>query len=436
MLFGDALSLHKFNFMKKFSLWICLFLFVFGFAQKPEVDTAQVVFQGRVNIKETLKKPYVIFISVDGFRYDYIKKYKAKTLQKLAKNGVWAKKGMYPSYPSITFPNHYSLVTGMYPSHHGLVDNVFYDPNRDEAYIIGSKTIVDGSWYGGLPLWGLAETQGMRAASLFWVGSESDAAGVRPTYYYHYHENFSGKDKAKIIKNWLQLPEEQRPHFITLYFPEVDHAGHTFGPDAKETKEAVHYIDNAIQDLVNEVEPLNLPINFIFVSDHGMIRIDPKNHVPLPEIDENKFVVLNSGTITHIYARNTADIQAEYERLKKLPHKDYDIYLASEVPQELHYSSREDKTRRIGDIIFIPHGEKYLVGGGRKPPVGAHGYNPRKIPEMKATFFAWGPNFKSSEKIESFENVNIYPLIAKILNLKIDTKIDGDISVLENTLKK
>lgn len=420
--------------MKKLNCLLFLLISIFIFSQK-QVDTAQVISNHRQNAPQTLQKPYVILISSDGFRYDYLQKYKATHLLQLAEKGVWAKNGMYPSYPSITFPNHYSIVTGLYPSHHGIVDNTFYDPERNELYKIGTPTVSDGSWYKGIPLWTLAENQGMKAASLFWVGSESDAGGVRPSYYYPYHEKFTDDDKVRIIKNWLTLPEDQRPHFITLYFPEVDHAGHKFGPDALQTEQAVQYIDTAIEKLANRLQSLNLPINFIFVSDHGMIKIDPKDYIPLPEIDRTKFIVINSNTIARITAKNPADILPLYQQLKKEPHKGYKIYLAQNFPKRLHYSTREDTTRRIGDIILVPKGASALVDPGRKTSIGKHGFDPHKVPEMKATFFAWGPAFKEPEIISSFPNIDIYPMIAKILSLKISDKIDGDPKVLSKILK-
>lgn len=421
--------------MKKISLLCALILSLFISAQKV-VDTTQIVFPGRVNTEKTLTEPYVIFISVDGFRYDYIEKYDAENLKHLAKRGVWAKEGMYPSYPSSTFPNHYALITGESPSHNGLVDNVFYDAKRKDFYVIGSKTVVDGSWYGGVPLWALAETQGMRAASLFWVGSESDAAGVRPTYYYRYQEQFSGKDKARIIKNWLQLPEDKRPHFITVYFPEVDHAGHEFGPNAQQTSKAVHYIDKAIKELVDTLAPLGLPLNFILVSDHGMIEIPSQNYVTLPSIDQRKYIVVNRGTLAHIYAKSPQDIVPLYKALKKQNHKGYKIYLAKDFPKELNYNAQEDYAHRIGDILLVPEGTHLLVSLGSQPSVGKHGFDPYKVPQMKASFLAWGPAFKKGKTIKPFVNVNVYPLIAKILGLKIEHPIDGDISVLDKTLRK
>lgn len=424
------------------SLLFCLFFLCVNLsyltAQKKEVDTTQKVVPERKNTVQTYEKPYVILISIDGFRYDYIEQYNAKNIQKIASENVWAKNGMYPAFPSLTFPNHYTLATGLYPSKHGIVDNVFYDPERNETYRIGSESIKDGSWYKGLPLWNLAEQNGMLAASLFWVGSESEIDGMRPTYWYSYHEKFSDDDKIQIIKNWLTLPEESRPHFITLYFPEVDHAGHRFGPDAKETQDAVLYIDTAIQKLTDELNKLNLPINFILLSDHGMIQVDEEDYLYLPPIDETKFTLINSNTFARITAKNTKDIRPLYKNLKKLKSKDFQVYLANKTPKHLHFSSREDETRRIGDLILIPNGNKIFIDPNRRTPTpGKHGFDATQIPEMKAVFIAWGPNFKKNKLISSFDNVNIYPLIAEILQLQIpkEVKIDGQLSVLQEIIQ-
>ena len=421
--------------MNKYIFILSLFLSGFSWAQKEKVDTTQLFSENRFNSAETIDKPYVILISADGFRYDYMEKFNTENLQRLADDGVWAKKGMRSVYPSITFPNHYSIATGMYPAKHGLVDNVFFDPNRDEMYIIASKTIKDGSWYKGLPIWGLAEQQGVLSASLFWVGSESDAGGTRPSYWYPYHEQFSDDDKVKIIKNWLTLPEEKRPHFITLYFPEVDHMGHRFGPDSKETQNSVQFTDQAIKKLVDELAPLNLPLNFIFLSDHGMVEVLEKDYIPMPEIDKSKFKVINSNTFARITALDKKNILPLYKKLKKEKSKDYKVYLAEKFPRKYNYSSREDSSRRIGDILMVPKGKKIFVSPERKTSPGKHGFDYRKVPEMKATFFAWGPAFKNSKTICPFENIHIYPLIAEILNLKITKPIDGDIKVLKKTLK-
>lgn len=423
---------------KSFALFL-LTLSVIINAQTAITDTAQVIIPNRLNNAEAMAKPYVIMISTDGFRYDYAKKYNAENLLKYSNEGIQAR-AMIPSYPSITFPNHWSLITGLYPSHHGLIDNYFYDYKRTEKYAMSNKqNAEDGTWYGGIPLWALAEKQGMISASLQWVGSASDAAGIRPTYYYHYHEKFKPAEKVDKVINWLKLPEEQRPHFISLYFPEVDGAGHHFGPEAKETETAVNLIDEAIGSLVQRVNGLDLKnVNFIFVSDHGMIQVDSGQPLEIPQILTNKsrFDCYNSQTLLRVYVKNPKEVKSVFKELKANKTDDYEVYLDKKLPKYLHFATRDDNYHRIGQILLIPKAPKVFLEKGQKTSVGKHGYDPKLVPEMKATFFAWGPAFNSHLIIDEFENVNVYPLVSEILDLKIDQKIDGKLKTLKPVLKK
>lgn len=400
---------------------------------QAQTDTIEHITQGRKNDAAQIKKPYVILISADGFRYDYAARYKANHLLELSNNGVQAA-SMIPSFPSVTFPNHYTLVTGMYPSHHGLVNNSFLDEKTGEKYSMGAKTKVrDGKWYGGTPLWVLAEQQHMIAASMFWVGSEAEIKGLRPTYYYDYTEQITIDKRISIVKNWLSLPEDKRPHLITFYLSEPDHAGHSFGPDAPQTEKAVKMVDSVIYELTKAIEPLNLPVNYVFVSDHGMTAVDREHPIATPkEIDTAKYTIASSGTLMDVHAKNKADVQPLYEALKA-NEKDYKVYLKSNMPEHFHYSTTDDRMNRIGDILLVPEWPK--VFSGRKPGVGYHGFDPSVVKDMHATFLAWGPAFKKQVKIPSFENVNIYPLVANILSLSYQEPIDGKLEVLKPILK-
>lgn len=424
--------------MKKLFFILSIFIFSFSFSQNKSADTAQVVIPNRVNSTLAKEKPYLIFISTDGFRYDYAKKYNAENLLKFSNQGVSAK-AMLPSFPSITFPNHWSLITGLYPSHHGLVDNFFYDYSRKEFYAMSKKeNAEDGSWYGGVPLWSLAEKQGVVSASLQWVGSASEAGGIRPTYYYHYHEKFTPEEKINKVVNWLKLPEDVRPHFISLYFPEVDAAGHHYGPETDETKNAVKLVDNAIGNLVEKVNQLGLKnVNFIFVSDHGMIKVDKENPLSIPEIllDKDRFDIFNSQTLLRVVVKNPDEVKSAYRELKNSKTEDYQIFLTKKFPRKLHYGTKDDKYNRIGQVLLVPNAPKIFLEKGKSTSVGKHGYNPRKIPEMKAVFYAWGDVFKNNLEISEFSNVNVYPLVAEILGLKISEPIDGKASILQKTLK-
>ncbi|MFS0489572.1 ectonucleotide pyrophosphatase/phosphodiesterase [Leadbetterella byssophila] len=414
--------------MKK--IFTVLFL-LWGQLAIAQVDTNRYEVPGRKNIDPD--KPYVILISLDGFRPDYIERHGAENLKRLAEKGVFSK-GMVPSYPTNTFPNHFSIVTGMYPSNHGLVDNFFYDAKRDQSYsMYTASTVRDSSWYGGLPLWSLAERNGVVSMSLFWVASESRTNGIPPTYYYHYHNEFSNDRKIEIVKEMLSLPDDVRPHLITMYFPEVDSQGHYYGPFSKETKEAVKNVDGAIQKLCEEVDKLGLKnVNYVLVSDHGMAEADVDHLIPIPEVVRNrKYVVINSFSMARIHVLNKDQIKSTYKALKKEKNPNFKVVLTKRMPKRLHFRTNEDG--RLGDIILLPYPPKAFASNPpspRKYP-GIHGYDVKWAPEMHATFMAWGPAFKQNYSIGSFENVHVYPLIADILGLKYDHKIDGKKKVLE-----
>jgi predicted AlkP superfamily pyrophosphatase or phosphodiesterase len=421
-----------------------LFLFLiaiafFGGASAQITDTVQKIVPGRANGPEQEKKPYVIFISADGFRHDLADKYQAKHLLALRAKGVSAP-SMIPSFPSVTFPNHYSLATGLYPAHQGLVDNTFYDPKKGKGYRISDRAAVtDSSFYGGTPLWVLAEQQQMLSASFFWVGSEAAIDGVRPTYYYLYNDKIALDTRLQQVKDWLTMPEAQRPHLILFYLSMVDHAEHLYGPESKEAAAAVHLVDDCIGRMVDIVDSLKLPVNYVFVSDHGMLTVDTAHGVYPPQaLDTAKFKVAYGETVVHLYAKDKSDISAQYEALKKevgvQETPDYDVYLASEVLDRWHYSSKDDRYGRIGDIILVVRAPKVFATRGRRINPGAHGFD-NALPDMGATFYAWGPAFRQTT-IPAFENVNVYPLIAQILGLKISDPIDGSLKVLSGTLKK
>ncbi|MEN9696639.1 MAG: hypothetical protein RLZ56_60 [Bacteroidota bacterium] len=397
-------------------------------------DTTQKIVADRSNSQAQVHKPYVILISADGFRSDFTELYNASFLKSIAQKGVRAN-FMTPSFPSLTFPNHYSIVTGMYPSHHGLVDNTYFDKASGLEYRMGNKQMVqDGRWYGGTPLWVLAEQQKMMSASFYWVASEAAIQNTRPSYYYVYNEKISIGDRIKAVKDWLSLPEEKRPHIITFYFPEVDHEAHTYGPNDPHVEAAVHFVDSSVNALQASLATLKLPINYIFVSDHGMTKVDNEKTMGLPSaIDTAAFRVPWGDALIHLYAKDTSKIQTTYDALKK--DTSITVYKLNETPDYWHSKKSDDKYNRLGDLIVVPHLPKVFNFSTRKTTPGKHGFD-NHHPEMRATFMAWGPAFKSGLQIGDFENVNVYPLVAHILGLTIDeNKIDGKFEVLKNTLK-
>jgi predicted AlkP superfamily pyrophosphatase or phosphodiesterase len=375
-------------------------------------------------------KPYVVLVSLDGFRYDYAGKYGAKHLLALGAEGAIAGQGMIPSYPSLTFPNHYTLVTGLYPEHHGIVANSFYDPARKQRYSYNDPiSNRDGSWYGGTPLWVLAEKQGMRSACFFWPGSEAEIDGGRPSYYLNFDDHFPDEKRIDQVIAWLRLPAEQRPHFITLYYSTVDHAGHQYGPDSPETATAVQHVDQLVGVLWADLARLQLPIDLIVVSDHGMEReqgawIDLSSYAGL----ENFITV---GSL--LYPKSEAAAEKAYQELK-IKSDAFTVYRRKRVPAALHYNSNA----REGDPVVVANGP-YAIraqapADDRPPEAGVHGYDPRVMKSMRALFLAVGPDIRPGSKLEPFENVNVYPLVAKILGLDAP-QVDGSLNVLSNILK-
>ncbi|MGC1798171.1 MAG: ectonucleotide pyrophosphatase/phosphodiesterase [Candidatus Acidiferrales bacterium] len=417
--------------------------------QAAPVLAPPIVVEHGPNASAQQAKHYVILVSLDGFRSDYARKYEARNLLALGERGASAPDGMIPAYPSITFPNHYTIVTGLYPEHHGIVGNVFYDPQRKQVYSYRDPQAEDdGTWYGGTPLWVLAEEQGMRAACFFWPGSEADIQGVRPSYYMKYDAKYPNEKRVEQVLEWLRLPPAQRPHFITLYFSDVDSARHAHGPDSPEVAGAVHEVDKEIGRLEAGVAQLKLPLDVIVLADHGMIKAEG-DWVDLDQYFDH--ALLEKSAEAFMYAKSEADAAKIYDSLKGKSEK-FQVYRSGHVPEHLHF----DGNPREGDPVVVATGPYLLrvsapppppdgamgnpamAGHGNMPPVGMHGYDPAHMPEMKAIFYAAGPDIRAGVKLPPFENVNVYPLVAHILGLDISHlktgAIDGKFAVLRGVL--
>jgi predicted AlkP superfamily pyrophosphatase or phosphodiesterase len=385
------------------------------------------------NHADQLAKHYVVLVSIDGFRYDYAKLYGAPHLDAIAKDGAAAPDGMLPSYPSTTFPNHYTIVTGLYPEHHGIVAMSFYDPARKERYSYNDlNAATDGSWYRGVPLWSLAEKQGLRAACFFWPGSEAEIAGERPSYYLKYDDKLPDEERIDQVVDWLTLPAEKRPHFITLYFGEVDHAGHEYGPNAPQTRAAVRHVDGEIGVLRAKLEKLHLPIDLVVVSDHGMAKEEGGAWIDLDQYADFSGVE-TVGTL--MYPDSDAEAAKLYAKLRIVSDK-FKVYRRSRMPAELNYTADP----RIGDPVIVPTGPYAIrihtpadAAQNRPPNKGMHGLDPRTVPEMRAIFYAEGPDIRKGVRLKPFENVNVFPFLAEILGLDAPAT-DGNASVLEPVL--
>lgn len=420
--------------MRKLALLATCISFIFitssGHAQ---IKDEQIVIPNRTNAIEQQDKPYVILISIDGFRHDYFDKYKPQFLNEISEVSVKAEY-MTPAFPSVTFPNHYTIVTGLIPPHHGLVGNNMLNPETGERYSLrNQEAITNPDWYAGVPIWSLAESQNMLSACFYWPGSEAKIAGYLPTYYYPYAEDKGVEERIDQIVNWLEMPAAERPHLITFYMPDVDHAGHRYGPNAYETETSVQYIDGAIRKLTEAVAKTELPVNFVFLSDHGMIEVDRENPIRLPKIDPELMDVVVNGTYTSIFVKDTKKVDKVYRYFQDEVTDQYKVYLKTNVPEKYQFSSKEDKHNRIGDIVLIADAPFYFTN--RTPIPGAHGYLAEDTPEMNTVFMAWGPNIQKGKQIEGFKSIHVYPLLAELLGLKYDHEIDGDARLLPKVLE-
>ncbi len=395
--------------------------------------------------KELNQTPYVILISFDGFRHDYVQKYETPNFDQFIKNGV-ASMAMIPSYPSKTFPNHYSIVTGMYPDHHGLVDNSFYDAELDLRYSISNRKVVENpAFYGGLPLWQLVQKNDMKSASYFWVGSEAPVAGSYPDYYKIYDGKIPNEDRIEQVIDWLKLEQDDRPNFISLYFSLVDDAGHASGPHGEETSKAVREADRLLGLLMSQLRNVDLPVNVVLTSDHGMNEITPKaeNYIEFNRLrnglDREKAIAVNNGAHVQFYLKDSTykgELLSYLANFEKSGN--YEIFEKKDIPQDLNYGTHS----RIGDVFIKMKPGHYISSAGRINNAilkaayrGEHGFSPLDTDDMGAIFYANGPDFKRGATIDKFQNIHVYPLIARILGIKELPDIDGRLEVLEPTLR-
>lgn len=387
------------------------------------------------NAPSQVDKPYVLLISMDGFRYDFASKYKAANLIEFGKKGVTAK-ALIPSFPTTTFPNHYSIATGLYPAHHGIVENTFWDPKRKAQFRFNDMaTATDGSWWEGTPLWVLAEQQGMRAASYFWPGTDADIQHTRPSYYFRYDGKVNKDQQIAQVIAWLKLPKAERPHFITLYFSDVDHEGHEQGPDAPEVGRAVQAVDAALARLMAGIQEMGVPVDVFVVSDHGMATVDAnENMTSLADFTGVQTIV--SGTDLKIYSQDSAKLDSLYSQLKGKDAR-FAVYRQRDMPERLHYSGND----RIGDLVVIPtqpvvlHGPPRPNASPRPPNKGAHGFDVHLVPDMRGIFYAQGPHIVTGKTIDEFSNIHIFPVLCRLLGLKPPYGIDGEERVLAPILR-
>ena len=385
------------------------------------------------NHPSVLARPYVVLISFDGLRPDYLDRVNAPAFNRLSRQGAVAK-GLMPFFPSITFSNHYSIATGLYPEHHGIVGNQFYDPDRKKDFNYRNKEDVqDGSWWLGEPLWVTAELQGMVTASMFFPGTEAPIKNVRPTYWRPYDGSFSNQKRMQQVLTWLDSPENVRPHLITTYFSMVDRAGHREGPNSLAVNTSVSDADQLLGQLLDGIDdlPHKREIYVVVVSDHGMAPVDFDDTLTLSNIiDMTGVKAFPIGPGLNLFIGDDQNHAITLRDTFNLKTDRAKAFLRNEVPRHLHYRA----SNRIGDIIIIPRSGTFVkLSAHSSVPQGMHGWDPQ-MPEMHGIFLISGPNIPRNKIIPPFENIHIYPLLAHILELEMPAHTDGRLAVLQTML--
>ncbi len=368
-------------------------------------------------------KNYVVMVSMDAFRWDYHQIYNTPNLNKLAAEGVKADR-LIPSFPTVTFPNHYTIATGLYPDHHGLVNNNFPAPELGLFYRMGDRTAVENpAFYGGEPVWITAENQGILSASFFWVGSEAPVKGKHPTYWKKYDESITYEQRIDTVIKWLSYPPGKRPGFVTIYFDEPDAVSHSYGPVSPETGKVVERLDSLIGVLRLKLSmlPYSDRINLIVLSDHGMGPISPDRYVNLRSVVPERMIASMFGG-NPVYTINASEGKKDSVLYFLNRTKGLKAYNKSEVPARLHYGTNP----RIQEIVVIADSSWSI---GTRPDSssyrgGAHGYDNANS-DMHAIFYAAGPAFKKGYSFDSLNNIDIYNLICRILKIT-PAKNDGD----------
>ena len=377
-------------------------------------------------------KNYVLLVSFDAFRWDYSQIYKTPNLNKLAAEGVKAGR-LISSFPTVTFPNHYSIATGLYPDHHGLVNNTFFAPEVNLTYRIGDRKAVENPvFYSGEPVWVTARKQGLKTGSFFWVGSETPVEGIQPDYWKKYDANVTYEDRIDTVVKWFGYSENKRPDLVTLYFDEPDATAHDFGPVSPETGEVVEHLDSLLGILRAKLSklPIGKKISLIVLSDHGMSQLSSERYINIKSVVPDRMIagIWGGNPVYQI-----KPVEGKRDSILYLLNNTRGLkaWRKDKLPERWHYGSNP----RIQEIVVVADSSWYI---STRPLVGtlnggAHGYDNRNS-DMFAIFYAAGPAFKKGYTIEEFNNVDIYNLICRILEIK-PAKNDGDFSHVAGMLK-
>lgn len=379
--------------------------------------------------------PTVVLVSIDGLRPSSLGAGLTPNLDALARDGVRAQY-MTPSYPTLTFPNHYTLVTGLRPDRHGIVHNTMHDPALGDFSLGRDEAVRDARWWGGEPLWATVEKAGLPSATMFWPGSEAPIGGVRPHDWHPYDKTFGGEARVDTVLDWLGRPPASRPRLVTLYFEPVDTASHEFGPDSPQATAAVREVDALIGRLREGVAARGLAdaVDLVVVSDHGMAEVAPGNVVAIEDmVSPGVADTVTAGQTLGFRPRPGREAEARAALLGR--HDRYECWTRETLPARWHYGSHP----RVPPIVCqMDEGwdaapRARIDARQRGHARGSHGYDPA-LPSMRAVFIADGPSFRDGVVLPPVDNVDVYPLLARLVGVTPRPN-DGDPAALAPALK-
>jgi alkaline phosphatase D len=374
---------------------------------------AQDFLRKRNQNKAPKNKPYLLVISMDGMRHDYIDRCYTPTFDSIEANGARIKQ-MQPIFPSNTFPNHYTIATGLYAENHGIVNNTFYNKDAKSLYDFKDKaTVGNPKMYKGEPIWVSAEAQNVKTATFFWVGSEAKIKGYRPSYWKQYSDAYSNTQKIDTVIHWLQLPKKERPHFITCYFDQPDKAGHSFGPGAPVVDSIVKNYDKVLKTLFQHINllPIKDSLNVIVLSDHGMTATEGKKTVEFTnEITDLCETIIGGNPFLMLEAKD-----GNKEKLQKalLKLKGIHAWKSSAIPDSLHLNI---PNRLLDFVVIADTAHTLALPQHGETLAGAHGYFPQ-YSDMQTVFYGIGPGFKTGYSQQKGHLVDLYNLFAQLLEI-------------------
>ncbi len=369
--------------------------------------------------RAALQAAPVLLVSIDGFRADYLDRGLTPYLAMFARVGARAE-WLTPSYPTLTFPNHYSLVTGLVPDHHGMVGNRMVDPALGRFTMHDRSTVQDGRWWGGEPIWVTLERTGRKTAPVFWPGSEAAIGGVRPAIWKPFDEALPDEQRVDELLARLDLPAAERPAFLTLYFELVDDAGHDFGPDAPETNAAIAQADRLLGRLYDGLRARKLDgkVNLIVVSDHGMAAIRPDGAVVLDEfVDPSKLDLIYVSSVAHLAPLPGAEEAVQRTLLGAHPH--FTCYPPGGFPPAWRYGDnpRVPPITCQAEVGYRFGTREWFAAHADEARGGNHGFPPESV-EMRALFIATGPGIERGITVPAFANVHVQALIAALAGVE------------------